>query len=378
MANYDVAVCGVGAMGGAALYHLARRGVRAIGIERVHPGHDGGSSHGRTRMFRLSYFEHPSYVPLLRRAQTLWRELEHECGRTLVHRTGILEIGAGGGQLVPATLAAARQHELTHEVLDARELMRKFPMFTVPGNFIAVRQPEGGVIDAAAAIEAFVALAGHHGATLSTGERIRRIVPRKRGVSVVTDKRSVYVRTVILTAGPWLPQLVPGLSLPLRVTRQVLAWFKPKDALMFAPGRCPPFLIESRLGLHYGIPFTGEPGIKIAKHHHADQTVDPETSPRNVSFQDLTMIRTAIAASVPIADGALLATKTCLYTMTPDHDFVIGRHPGCANILVVSPCSGHGFKFASVIGEIVADLACSGATAHDISRFRVERFASTG
>jgi sarcosine oxidase len=375
MANCDVVVCGVGAMGSAALYHLARRGLHVIGIEQAHPGHEGGSSHGRTRMFRLSYFEHPSYVPLLRRAQALWRELEHESKRPLLHRTGILEIGAAGGRLVQSTLAAARLHDLPHDVLDARELMRKNPMFAVPNTYVAVRQPDGGLVESDAAIAAMVALARQHGATLATGERIRRIVPRRRGVSIITDRRSVFARKAIVTAGAWLPQLLPDMALPLRVTRQVLAWFRPKEPLLFANGRCPVFLIESRHGLHYGIPFAGEPGVKLAKHHHADQEVDPNACDRTVSFQDVAMIRSAIAALLPAADGPVIASKTCLYTMTPDHDFIIDRHPDCANILFASPCSGHGFKFAPVVGEILADLATGGGTTHDISRFQLARFA---
>ena len=361
-------------MGSAALYHLARRGLRAVGIERVAPGHDGGSSHGLTRMIRLSYFEHPSYVPLLRQAYAHWRELERVTGRTLLHRTGILEIGSPDGALVPATLAASRLHDLPHEVLSARTLTARFPAFQVPDDFVAVLQPDGGFVEAAAAIAAHVALATANGAQLRLGETIVTIEPISSGVRIVTDRATIDAGAAVVTAGPWVTTLLPGARLPLRVTRQVLGWFRPRDAALFANGRCPVFLLESRHGLHYGIAFDGEPGLKLAKHHHADETVDPEAGDRAVSAADEALIRAAIAEHLPAANGPLVAAKTCRYTLTPDGDFIIDRLPGAPNIIVASPCSGHGFKFASVIGEILADLAATGTTAHDISRFRLGRF----
>jgi sarcosine oxidase len=374
MPDFDVAVCGVGAMGSAALYHLARRGLRAIGIERATPGHDGGSSHGATRIIRLSYFEHPSYVPLLRHAYAQWRDLEQAAGRALLHRTGILEIGSRDGSLAPSTLEATRLHDLPHEVLDAAELMARYPVFRVPDDFIAVLQPDGGFLEAAAAIQAHVALAKAHGATLHTGESVQAIEPRGDGVQIVTDRRRIVANTAIVAVGPWLSKLLPGASLPLRVTRQAFGYFVPLDAKPFAAGRCPVFLLESRHGIHYGIPFDSEPGLKVAKHHHADETVDPDAHDRAVTAEDEALMRAAIAEHVPAANGPIVGAKTCRYTMTPDGDFILGRLPACPQIVVASPCSGHGFKFAGVIGEILADLAATGTTAHDISRFRLDRF----
>jgi sarcosine oxidase len=374
MPEWDVAICGVGAMGSAALYHLARRGLRVIGIERVAPGHPRGSSHGLTRMIRLSYFEHPSYVPLVRRAYACWRDLEQAAGRSLLHRTGILEIGPAGGRLVQSTLAAARLHNLAHEVLDGRDLMRRYPAFRVPGNFIAVRQPDGGTIAAAAALAAMVALARESGARLLCGRSVGAIEPRRGGVRIRTDRGSIKARKAIVTAGAWTGRLVPELALPLRPTRQVLSWMMPRDREPFIAGRTPVFLLESRYGIHYGIPFAGEASVKLAKHHHADRTVDPDTLDDSVGFDDIALIRRAIAEFVPAADGRLVATKTCLYTMTPDGDFILDHHPDCADILIASPCSGHGFKFAAVIGEVLADLVVQGTSAHDLSRFGIGRF----
>jgi sarcosine oxidase len=375
MTDFDVAVCGVGAMGSAALYHLARRGLRTVGIEQATPGHDGGSSHGTTRIIRLSYFEHSSYVPLLRHAYALWRDLEQAAGRTLLHRTGILEMGPEDGTLVPSTLAATRLHNLPHEVLGAASLMTRYPVFRVPDNFITLLQPDGGFLEASVAIQAHVALAQAHGATLHTGEAVQAIEPHNGGVRITTGRRRITASAAIVAAGPWLAKLLPAASLPLRVTRQAFGYFVPREPALFSAGRCPVFLLESRHGIHYGIPFDSEPGLKVAKHHHADATVDPGAQDRTVTAADEALMRGAIAEHLPAANGPLNGAKTCLYTMTPDGDFILDRLPACPQIVVASPCSGHGFKFAPLIGEILADLATTGVTKHDISRFRLSRFA---
>ncbi len=372
--HFDVVVCGLGAMGSAALQRLAMRRLRVMGLERHAPGHDRGSSHGLTRIIRLGYFEHASYVPLLRRAYELWRELEAAAGRTLLHVTGIAEIGAPESALVQGTLASCRLHALRHEVLAAHELMRRLPAFKLPPDFLAVVQPDGGFLAVEPAIAAQLELAAAAGAKIRTGEIVRSIEPRAGSVRIVTDRATVEAGAAVITLGAWTRSLLP--ALPLRATRQVMAWFDPVDA-----GLCsalPVFIIESRHGMHYGIPPQREagagPGIKLAKHHHRDLAVDPEDYDRTVSADDEALIRAAAADYVPAANGRLLAARTCLYTMTPDGDFLIDRLPGAANVIVASPCSGHGFKFAPVIGEILADLATTGTTAHDIARFRLARF----
>jgi sarcosine oxidase len=374
MPDFDVVVCGLGGMGSAALFQLARRRVRVLGLERFAPGHDRGSSHGATRIFRLGYFEHPSYVPLLRRAQLLWRELGAAAGRPLLHVTGIAEIGAPDGVLVQGTLASARQHGLRHEVLSAPELMRRFPAFRVPPHYSAVVQPDGGFVEVEPALAAQIALATAAGAELRTGERVRAIEPGAGGVRVVTERGTVVARAAVITTGPWTRSLLPELSAPLRVTREVTGWFEPAEAALFAPGRFPVFILESRHGMHYGIPAHGDAGVKAAKHHHRDQAVDPDAYDRTVSADDERLIRAALAEHLPAANGRLIEAKTCLYTMTPDGDFLVDRLPGHPNVIVASPCSGHGFKFAPVIGEILADLATDGTTRHDIARFALTRF----
>jgi sarcosine oxidase len=373
MAEFDVVLCGLGAMGSATLYELARRGKRVLGLERFAPGHDRGSSHGATRIIRLAYFEHPSYVPLLRRAYASWRELEQASGRKLLHITGILEIGSPQSVLVRGTLASARLHGLRHDVLAAAELMRRFPVFKVSADYVGVLQEDGGWIAIESAFAAWTALARDRGAQIRTGERVRAIEQRAGSVRIASDAGIIETPVVVLTAGAWTNQLVGGL--PLRAIRQVMAWFEAPPTC--TDDRLPVFMLESRHGTHYGIPperANASAGIKIARHHHLDETVDPDSCERTVSPADENVIRAALADHLPAANGRLIDAKTCLYTMTPDGDFLIDRVHGAERIIVASPCSGHGFKFAPVIGEILADLAGEGETRHDIRRFRLSRF----
>ncbi len=375
MAQFDIAVIGLGAMGSAALATLARRGVRAVGIEQFKPAHDKGSSHGETRIIRLGYFEHPSYVPLLRRAYELWRELEAETGQRLMRITGIVEIGPPDSAVVSGTLAASQQHALPHEVMDAAETMRRFPAFRLPEHYVGVFQPDGGTLAVEDATFAqFDSTQRHPNVEPRLFERVSSVTPRSGHVRIETEHTTIEAGIAIVTAGAWLPKLLPSLPVRLRVTREVQAWFKPIDPAPFADGKFPVFLLENRHGQHYGFPPNAQGLLKIAKHHHANETIDPDEGARAVDTDDEALIRPALADHIPAANGALAAAKTCLYTMTPDGHFIIDRLPGAENIIVASPCSGHGFKFAPVIGEILSDLATTGVTRHDISRFSLARF----
>jgi sarcosine oxidase len=373
--TFDAIVIGLGAMGSAAVATLARRGARVIGIDKYAPGHDRGSSHGATRIIRLGYFEHPAYVPLLRAAYPLWRDLAATSGLPLMNITGIVEIGAPDSELVAGTLRSSRLHGLAHDVLEAAALIQRFPAFRVPSGCVGVFQPDGGFLRPEQAIAAQLALARDAGAQLRIGEEVIAVEPRSAGVRVVTRDGAIVAGCAIVAAGPWVKSVLPGLPAPIRVTRQVLGWFEPRDRALFAPGRFPVFLLQNTDGIFYGFPDDGGTGVKVAKHHHADEGVDPDRCERAVSAADEAMIRAVLAAHLPAANGRRVAATTCLYTMTPDGDFIIDRLPGHEAIIVASPCSGHGFKFAPVIGEILADLAVAGSTSHDISRFSLARFA---
>jgi len=370
----QIVVIGLGATGSAALCQLARRGVRAIGIEQFQLRHDRGSSHGPTRIFRLAHFENPAYVPLLRRALALWHELETLAGGKLLMTTGIAELGPYDGELVRGTLAASARHELPHEVLDASPFMRRYPQFNVPNNYVAVIQPGGGYIEAAAALETSIRVAVDAGAMVRTEEKVIAIEPRRAGVRIRTDRAAIDADGAVISTGPWAASLLPDLSLPLRVTRQVVGWFEPADAEAFADG-FPVFLLESRHGIHYGLPPYGRMGIKIARHHHFNQVVDPDRYDTNISAADEAAIRAPLGEFLPGANGRMCDGQTCLYTMTPDETFIIDRLADAPHVVIASPCSGHGFKFAPVVGEIIADLIASGTTSHDIAAFRLNRFS---
>jgi sarcosine oxidase len=251
MARFDVVICGLGAMGCAALGELARRGVRALGIERRAPGHDRGSSHGRTRIIRLGYYEHSSYVPLLRRAYALWRELEAASGIELLHIAGILEIGPPSGALVRGTLASSQHHQLPHEVLSASELMRRFPQFEVPADYVGVLQPDGGWLAVEPAFEAWLPLARRAGAEVRSGETVRAIEQRGSVVHVRTNSGVVEADCAIVAAGAWTTSLVPALADHLRVTREVMAWLDPGPSASVELVHLPVFMLESRNGMHY-------------------------------------------------------------------------------------------------------------------------------
>lgn len=372
--TFEAAVIGLGAMGSAALYHLARRNLRAVGFERFSTGHERGSSHGATRIIRLGYFEHPSYVPLLRRAYALWRDLEDASGRSLMTITGIAEIGRDDSELVQGTLASSRQHDLPHTILDAAQMMRRYPAFRLPPDFISVLQPDGGYLEAEAAVQAHLDLARDAGAAIHHNRRVLAIEPKGDAVRVITESGPVEAATAIVSAGPWLKTLLPGLAADLKVTRQAVLWTEPQNRDLLLPDRFPVFMIETERGIHYGFPLHGDNGVKIAKHHHENEAVDPESYDRQVNADDERIVRSVIAEYLPAANGKLLTAKTCLYTMSPDEHFILDRLPGAPQIIVASPCSGHGFKFAPVIGETLADLAASGHTKNDISRFQLKRF----
>jgi len=376
MPHFDVVICGLGAMGSSALEQLARRGARVIGIERFVPGHDRGSSHGASRIIRLGYFEHPSYVLLLRRAYAAWRDLEQRSGSELLHVTGILEMGSPNSTLVRGTLASAQAHSLPHELLAASDLMRRFPQFQLPADYVGVLQGDGGWLAVEGAFEAWISLAARAGAEMQTDVTVRALEQHGSVVRVRTDRGAVEADCTIVAAGAWTKSLIPGLAGKLRVTREVMAWFDAPERARSMLDRLPVFMLESRHGMHYGIPPPHadiSAGIKVAKHHHRNQTVDPDDYERAVSQEDEALIRAALADHAPALNGALLAAKTCLYTLTPDGDFLIDRLPGSPQIIVASACSGHGFKFAPVIGEILADLATVGETRHAIARFGLGR-----
>jgi sarcosine oxidase len=370
--SFDIAVIGLGAMGSAALFHLARRGKRAVGIERFDRGHARGSSHGESRAIRLGYFEHPSYVPLARAAYEGWYELERLTGETVLTRTGVLEMGKPGSAIVDGSLAASRLHGLEHELLHAAEIRRRYPQFTLPDNYTAVWQPDGGFVRPELANRLHLELAERAGATVIENRKVMAIEPDAHSVRIVLEDGAIEAGSVIVAAGAWIGDLVPELRRKLTVTRQVLCWFEPRRAEAVAPGNLPVFIVEGADDIAYGFPNVGS-GFKCASHNDSGTLSHADVARQDAGPEDEKRMRDFLDAYLPDAAGPLKAMQTCMYTKTPDEDFVLDLHPSDPRIVVASPCSGHGFKFASVIGEVLADLATERTTRHDISRFRMDR-----
>ncbi len=362
-------------MGSAALHHLALRGLRAIGIERATPGHEGSSSHGDSRAIRLAYFEHPSYVPLLRRAYDNWRDLERRTGERLLQVTGVLEAGPGGCALLEGSIRSCLEHELPHEQLTARQVAERFPAFDLPADWEAVIQPDGGFLRPERAIQAHLKIALARGAETRLGQVVVGVEPRAGGARVIlADGGVIDAGAVILAGGAWMGELAPVLAPRLTLTRQVLAWFEPARRDLVAPDRFPVFLLQTKDDLVYGFPDIDGAGVKAASHLPGRALARAGDARQDATPEDADGVLAALERLIPAAAGPVRSLRTCIYTHAPDGDFILGPHPDWPQLVLASPCSGHGFKFASVIGEILADLATTGATPHDISRFAVDRF----
>jgi sarcosine oxidase len=378
MERYDTIVVGLGAVGSAAAFHIARRGKRVIGLEQFTLAHDRGSSHGRSRVTRQAYFENPAYVPLLGRANELWTQLERDSGMRLLEITGGLMLGPPDGGVVKGTLASARTHGLPHEVLEAPEVRRRFPAFSVEDGTIGVLDKVAGVLFPEDCIRAHAAGATRAGAELRWQEPAVSWKATDDSVEVKTAQGMYVASTLVLCAGPWMGELVAGLGMPLAVERNVLYWFRPTtDVAMFAPDKFPVFIIEYEPGkVFYGFPALGDDGVKVAR-HHTGVSCTPTDIGRELSQEEIREVRAILERNLPTVNGDLLSATTCMYTNTPDGHFIIDRDPRHPNVILASPCSGHGFKFASVIGEVLADLACDGQTKHTIDMFRLGRFKQT-
>jgi sarcosine oxidase len=364
-------------MGSAAAWQLARRGLQVIAFEAHPPVHAWGSSHGRTRIIREAYFEHPLYVPLVQRAYALWAELEREAGRALLRPTGGLMIGHPDSAVVAGARRSAREHALPHELLAAGEVRRRFPTFAPAPDMSAVFEPRAGLLLVEECVAALQQAARGHGARLEHQTPVLSWDVEGSSVVVNTPAGRHRAGHLVLCAGPWLPRLVASLALPLRVERQLSHWFEPaRDPDAFAAARCPVTIWEHGPGrVFYTIPDPGGQGFKAGIHHDGD-TVDPDTVRRDPAPEDEARVRRLLERFIPAANGRLLEARVCLYTNTPDEHFVIDRHPGAPRVLVASACSGHGFKFAPAVGEAVAALVTEGSGRFDLSPFRLDRFRS--
>jgi sarcosine oxidase len=377
VSHYDAIVLGVGGMGSAALYHLARRGFRVLGIERYNIPHEMGSSHGLTRIIRLAYYEHPAYVPLLRRAYELWRQLENTVQERLLIITGSIDASPADGEVFKGSKASCDIHHLPHEVLDHGELNARFPGYQLPQGIAAVYQPDGGFLLSERCIVAHVVAAQELGAEVHGQERVVGWEAMGHGVEVRTDRGHYSADRLVICSGAWGAKLVPALAPLAAPERQVLAWFQPTRPALFRVPVFPVFNMAVEEGRYYGFPIYGIPGFKVGRYHHLQQRVDPDQMDREVHRDDEEVLRRFTARYFPTAAGPTMSLKTCLFTNTPDEHFILDLHPELPQVCIAAGFSGHGFKFCSVVGEIMADLAQTGRSRHNLDLFSLQRFGHT-
>ena len=376
--SYDVIIIGLGGMGSAAAHHLARRGQRVLGLEKFTPAHDKGSSHGGSRIIRQSYFEDPAYVPLLLRAYELWEGLAQDSGQEVYRITGGLFLGPPDCLTVAGSLRASRQWSLPHEVLDAAQIRSRFPNFTPQPGDVGLYEAKAGFARPEMTVAAHLDLAASAGATLRFGEEVQEWSESATGVTVTTGAGTYTAGQLVICPGAWAPQLLAELGIPITVERQVLYWLDPVGGT--APFEDQPiFINENANGMQiYGFPAIDGPdgGVKVA-FFRKGQECTPDTIDRVVHPEEISAMRDRVTELLPALTGDCVHSATCMYSNTSDEHFVITRHPDYANVTVACGFSGHGFKFVPVVGEIVADLATTGNTAHPIALFDPQRLVTT-
>ncbi|MBA3652057.1 MAG: N-methyl-L-tryptophan oxidase [Chthoniobacterales bacterium] len=372
---YDVTIVGLGGMGSAILSHCARRGAAVAGLEQFAPAHDLGSSHGKSRMIRKAYFEDPAYVPLLLRAYDLWRELEDRTGQELLKITGLLMVGHEAAEIITGAQRAAREHNLPLESLSTRELRARYPMLRVQDDEIGAFEPEGGVLDPERCVQAHLDEAGKAGAQIRFGIAMESWEATDDGFVVrLADGDCIESRALVLSLGPWFQEALGKLGVAIRVQRNVQTWFEPATDVYNA-GRFPAFLLD-RIGLPaplYGFPDFGD-GVKAAFHAHGDLSRVVEMMRGVDPHRDVEPVRRIMEAWMPVATATFRAAKVCPYSLTPDGHFVVDRHPEHPGLVLCGGFSGHGFKFAPVIGEIAADITLAGTTRQEIGFLSLRRF----
>ena len=372
--TFDVIVIGVGGMGSAACFELARRGRRVLGLEQFPLVHDRGSSHGQTRIIRTAYYEHPNYVPLLRRAWVRWYELEQRIGRHLLTECPCLSIGLEDGELIRGVQASAAEHNLSVKNMTVTDIARRTP-FRFPDGYAGVLERQAGFLAVEECVRAHVDAATALGAEIHAEEAVRSWKADGDEVEVTTDKETYRAARLVITAGAWTNPLLADLGVPLKVMRQVMLWIDVSaNPYTFRRDHFPMFIAETPQGDFYGLPAIDEYGLKVARHYGAPELTSPDQVNWDATTEDVPPVKSFLDRHVLGAGGAVTNGQVCMYTVTPDKHFVIDMHPEHANVSFACGFSGHGFKFCSVIGEVLADLAERGETNHAIDMFRLGRF----
>ncbi|QHJ69795.1 N-methyl-L-tryptophan oxidase [Planococcus halotolerans] len=372
---YDFAIIGAGTMGMAAGAFLAQKNVHTVMIDAFDPPHINGSHHGDTRLIRHAYGEGRQYVTLVKRAQQLWEELEKQTGYKIFEKTGVLGFGPGDSLFLAETMAAAKKYDLPLEILNGLEIKERWPGFSVPDDFLGCFESQSGVIYSENAIQAYKETAVENGATLVTNTAVQHIdADDEHGVKVLTEDATFYAKKVIITAGAWAAKLLPDLNLPIQPTRKAIAWFEAPSTL-YTPANFPSFYVEDHGKKYYGFPDLNGAGLKIGR-SDGGYPIDPDLHTQNFGYHETDEgdLRAALETYMPDANGKLNQGKTCLYTLSSDNDFIVDFHPENNKVIFACGFSGHGFKFGSVMGEVLSQMAVAGQSQYDISIFSLERF----
>ena len=371
--SYDVAIIGAGAMGSSAAYHLSKTGRKILVIDRFTPPHNLGSSHGQSRIIREAYFESPVYVPLVQEAYELWYQLEKESNKKLLLKTGGLMLGAQDSKVIQGALSSAQTYNLPYECIDSNEIKERFPGFAPTNETVGIYEKNAGILFPEECIKTNLELAKKSNVTFRFNEIVAQVTHNNDEVEIVTNKRKYTAAKLIVSAGAWLNELFPDLQLPLTVARQVLSWFKTtdEDSEKFQPASFPVYIWQwEKEKIFYGFPDLGD-GVKIAIHHRGKQTT-PDTIDRHVTGEEINEMATLIKRYFG-GHASFNYSAVCMYTNTPDKDFIIDYHPAYKNIIIASPCSGHGFKFSSAIGKLLCNMALEKPLNFDISVFNINR-----
>lgn len=370
--SYDTIVIGVGGMGSAAVYQLAKRGHDVLGIERYDIPHRRGSSHGDTRIFRLTQPEHPDYVPLAERARTLWRRLEAESGADLLTTTGSIHAGPEGSEVVAGAVDSCEAHDVPYEVLSGTELNERFPGYELPDGHRGVFQPDGGYLACERAISTHVEQAFSHGATVRAREAVREVDIGENDVTVRTDRDEYTADSLVVAAGAWAGKQLEFLSDFLTPERRIMGWFQPKAPDRFDPSNFPVFSVDVPAGHYYGFPVFERSGFKIGMTPESPAPIDPDEWDDEPTVDDERDLRRLLDDNFPDAGGETLRLTTCIITSSEDGHFYLDTHPDYGHVSIAAGFTGHGYKFCSVVGEVLADFATDGATDNPIDVHRFE------
>ena len=373
---FDCIVLGVGGFGSSTLFHLAQRGLRVLGLEQFSPVHDLGSSHGETRIIRQAYYEHPDYVPLLLRAYDLWRDLESKTGKQVLFPVGLFLAGYPGGEVVPGTERAAALHGLPLDHFTPAEARRRFPGYHFPDDFRIIFERQAGYLAVEECVRTHIDAAVKLGAELRGGEKVLDWIVQNGTVTVTTDRGEYHAARLVITAGAWAGRLLAGLNVPLRVLRKTLAWFPARsNAYDVAEGNSN-FVFEIPGDkFFYGFPRLDGRTIKVAEHSGGEEIADPANVDRSLSPDDASNLAGFLKTYIPHAEPQAERHAVCLYTMSPDSHFIIDRHPEHEEVVFGAGFSGHGFKFTSVIGEGLAELAIDGKSTLPMEFLSLKRFS---